>query len=110
MKTMIMGLAVALAIGGAGCGKKGASECKSWVEKSLQCDDDTKGMSDDEKSAGKELIQGMCEEAMSGKDPGGEGEAHDLAVQMIDGIKKEVPCGQKATCEEFKACEEAAKK
>jgi hypothetical protein len=92
----------------AGCAKKGAAECKAWIDRSLACDADLKDMSADERDQAVAMIQGICEEAMSGKDPGGSGEAAAMAQHMLTTVRAEVACVSANSCDQFNACEEQA--
>jgi hypothetical protein len=103
-KAIVTMTVLALGLGACG-GKKGAAECKAFVARTLECNPGFKTNTPEERATGESLMTDLCLEAMSGKDPGGQGSAHEFAVQMVEGIRHKVQtCTPKQTCEEFNAC------
>ena len=107
MKTIALGGMMALMLA-FGCGSKGSSRCSTWVDRTMECDPDTKGMSADEVSEAKDLLRGVCTDAISGRDPSDDdGAAGEMARQMLDTVRKKAGCVSAHTCAEFNACEQA---
>lgn len=90
----------------AGC--KGNPTCEKFVDMSMKCPDkDTEAMTDDERSQTKDLLVGMCQNAMDDSTLGTRNDKEKQMVKEMNAtIRKKAECVAAATgCEDAKKCD-----
>ncbi|MBI4956697.1 MAG: hypothetical protein HY908_32060 [Myxococcales bacterium] len=101
-------VAVALGLLG-GCGRKGQKECDAYLAKDLECGAESyKGLDETEKKQAADLVRAFCLEAMAGDAKGApNAEVEKMANEMLATVRGKVACASAATCEQYRACEQA---
>ncbi|MCC6522107.1 MAG: hypothetical protein IT373_05550 [Polyangiaceae bacterium] len=105
-----LGPLVAVALGAlGGCSRKGQKECDAYLAKDLECGAESyKGLDEAERKQAADLVRTFCLEAMAGDVRGApNAEVEKMANEMLATLRGKVACASAATCEAYRACEQA---